>query len=170
MFLVEILVGSYKGGLVIHRVRGGVFSFMGLGWGTFKGVGWGTFKVVLEGCRHVSSKGLGLVWLSNTGIGDSIGVKGGVWNDGVCVSDGVDVERVREELLFRVKMVVSSSRYEGGCAGSAHREDLLGAGSAVVSSCRYEGGCAGSAHRECVDASGPECLVSGSGSGVSFCR
>ena len=135
MFLVEILVGSYKGGLVIHRVRGGVFSFMGLGCGTFKGVGWGTFKVVLEGCRHTSSRELGLVWLSNTGIGDSIGVKGGVWNDGVCVSDRVYVDRVRVKLLlFRVKMVVSSSRHEGGCAGSAHREDLIGAGSAVVSS------------------------------------
>ena len=74
--------------------------------------------MVLEGCRCESSNGLGLVLLSNMGIGDRLGVKGGVWVDGacmgiwgrlgvkggvwvsgVCVSDRVEVERVRVGLL-----------------------------------------------------------------------
>ena len=55
--------------------------------------------MVLEGCRCESSNGLGLVLLSNMGIGDRLGVKGGVWVSGVCVSDRVEVERVRVGLL-----------------------------------------------------------------------
>ena len=74
------------GGLVIHGVGGGVFSSIGLGTIKGSGLGWDTSKVVLGGYRCESSNdGLGLVWLSGTGIGDRVGVKGVVWVDGTCV-------------------------------------------------------------------------------------